>query len=433
MRHSSTFIHYLMNMHTDSNRILYFLLFTIVFQALLDFAVLKAWISFVRKQQWSETWLIQPFIYLAGFMFSAGLYAVWERVTFGNYSQLGFIVQLCVFFWYLPKLPIALFLLGRSIIHFFRYLYKKINSSIKPHDEISQNIESKSDLPIRSRREFLSKVGWSAASIPFIITGDGLFRTVYDFRVYRVELVLNSLPAALDGITIAQLSDIHSGSFPDNKPMKEVLRILQELKPDIITITGDYVNFKPDELSVTFNELAQLSAPLGVYGSLGNHDHYMTDLQHALLKNTISKTGIQLLVNDSVNIPVHNTFLNIAATDNTGFNQHFANIDKAISKCHSDTSTILLAHDPTFWDAEILSKKPIDLMLAGHTHGGQIGIQFAGLEISPAQFVYKRWAGLYNEGHQYLYVNRGIGTVGPPIRIGINPEITLFTLRSKIA
>ena len=102
------------------------------------------------------------------------------------------------------------------------------------------------------------------------------------------------------------------GTARQGTKMKEVLRILQELKPDIITITGDYVNFKPDELSVTFNELAQLSAPLGVYGSLGNHDHYMTDLQHALLKNTISKTGIQLLVNDSVNIPVHNTFLNIA-------------------------------------------------------------------------------------------------------------------------
>lgn len=420
-------------MHTDSSRILYFLLFTMVFQAFLDFIVLKSWISFVRKQQLSEKWLIQPFIYLAGFMFTAGLYAIWERVTYGNYSQLGFLVQVIVSFWYLPKLPIALFLISKYIIHYSVLLFKKIIHFIKPQDDILQNKESIPEKAVHSRREFLSKVGWSAASIPFIITGDGLFRTIYDFKIYRVELVLDSLPAALDGITIAQLSDIHSGSFPDNKPMKEVLRILQELKPDIITITGDYVNFKPDELSVTFNELSQLSAPLGVYGSLGNHDHYMTDFQHALLKNTISKTGIHLLVNDSVNIPVHNDFLNIAATDNTGFNQHFANIDKALSKCHSDTSTILLAHDPTFWDAEILSKKPIDLMLAGHTHGGQIGIQLAGLEMSPAQFVYKRWAGLYNEGHQYLYVNRGIGTVGPPIRIGINPEITLFTLRSKIA
>lgn len=422
-----------MIMHTDSSRILYFLLFTMGFQAILDFVVIKAWISFVRKQEWSEKWLIQPFIYIAGFMFSAGLYAIWERFTYGNYSQLGFIVQLCVSFWYIPKLPIALLLICRSLINLFTFLYKRYFPSIKHHAEIKEISESISEISIRSRREFLSKVGWSAASIPFIITGDGLFRTVYDFRVYREELVLNSLPAALDGITIAQISDIHSGSFPDNKPMKEVLRILQELKPDIITITGDYVNFKPDELSVTFNELAQLSAPLGVYGSLGNHDHYMTDFQHALLKNSISKTGIHLLVNDSTNIPVHNTYLNIAATDNTGFNQHFANIDQAISKCHADTSTILLAHDPTFWDAEILSKKPIDLMLAGHTHGGQIGIQLAGLEMSPAQFVYKRWAGLYNEGHQYLYVNRGIGTVGPPIRIGIYPEITLFTLRSKIA
>jgi predicted MPP superfamily phosphohydrolase len=257
-----------------------------------------------------------------------------------------------------------------------------------------------------------------------------MWSTLYDFQVMNVDLVMERLPRAFDGMRIAQLSDIHAGSFPDHTPFQEVRYILEGIKPDAILITGDFVNQKPEEMAVIAREFAKLRAPYGVYASLGNHDHYNSPDDHARLVATIRDLGTELLINQHKRIGESGSSLIIAGTDNTGFRQSFARLDLAMQGVREDEPVILLAHDPTFWDKEVVPDKRVDVMVSGHTHGGQFGVQALGFEWSPAQMIYKQWAGLYTNGDQQLYVNRGIGTVGPPLRIGIPPEITLFTLRA---
>jgi predicted MPP superfamily phosphohydrolase len=242
--------------------------------------------------------------------------------------------------------------------------------------------------------------------------------------------VLDRLPRALDGLRIAQISDVHAGSFPDHRPFEEVRRILDSEQVDLVVITGDFVNQRPGELSIISRELEKLHAPYGVMACLGNHDHYNTPEEHRQLQRALRSMGIDLLVNTNRRIGAEGSSLLIAGTDNTGFRQSFGRIDRALDGAGHQEPVVLLAHDPTFWDREIVGRHEVDLMLAGHTHGGQFGVQLLGFEWSPAQHVYKQWAGLYTKGQQRLYVNRGIGTVGPPMRIGIPPEITVFTLRA---
>ena len=262
------------------------------------------------------------------------------------------------------------------------------------------------------------------------MVGRGMWSTLYDFQVMNVDLVMDRLPRSFDGMRIAQISDIHAGSFPDHTPFQEVRYILDSLKPDAIVITGDFVNQKPEEMAVIAREFAKLRAPYGVFASLGNHDHYNTEAEHARLVTTIRDLGATLLINQHHRIGQDGSSLVIAGTDNTGFRQSFARLDLALQGVVDDEPVILLAHDPTFWDKQVVPQQRVDVMLSGHTHGGQFGVQALGLEWSPAQMIYKQWAGLYQKGSQQLYVNRGVGTVGPPLRIGIPPEITLFTLRA---
>jgi predicted MPP superfamily phosphohydrolase len=331
--------------------------------------------------------------------------------------------------WYLPKLGIAPVLLVRDFLRLVRRITWRTEPAPAATPAPAASVES--GVTVEGRRAFLGKTAWSMAAVPYVLVGDGMWRTIYDFQTVPVDLRMTSLPRAFDGMRIAQISDVHAGSFPDHRPFQEVRRILEMLKPDMIVITGDFVNAKPGEMSVIAREMAQLRAPYGVYASLGNHDHYNTPAEHRELVNTIRGLGVDLLINEHRRIQDGGSSLIIAGTDNTGFKQKFARLDRALDGVMEDEATILLAHDPTFWDSNIVGTTAVDVMLSGHTHGGQFGVQLLGFEWSPAQYVYKQWAGLYAAGEQQLYVNRGIGTVGPPLRIGIPPEITLFTLRAE--
>lgn len=217
--------------------------------------------------------------------------------------------------------------------------------------------------------------------------------------------------------------------------MHDAVDVTLGLRPDVIAITGDFVNSSVGELPVILPALARLHAPLGVYGCLGNHDHYT----HApAVAERVAATGVEMLVNAHQSLRVDGTHLHLVGTDNTGFRQHFADLDRAMAGLpapgEDDAFRLLLAHDPTYWDtAGGPRERGIDLMLSGHTHGGQIGFELGPLRWSLARVAYRRWAGLYTEtnaaGPQHLYVNRGVGTVGPPLRLGIRPEVTLLTLR----
>ncbi len=334
-------------------------------------------------------------------------------------------------FYYVPKVPIALVLLLKDVVRLFVRLLARLRPS--PPTPAPTNAARR-----MSRAEFLQKLGWSAAGLPFLAVGHGVLRTLYDFTVHRVTLPVPELPRALDGLTIGQISDLHAGSFFDERPAHEAVELLLALKPDLIVITGDYVNHDADELPIILPALRKLKAELGVWGCLGNHDHYAHTPD--VVRRLHEQTPLRLLINAHHTFQIDGARLHLIGTDNTGFRQRFADLPRALRGLEPDPNgeefRLLLAHDPSFWDLEVRPGYPdIDLMLCGHTHGGQIGVELGPLRWGLARLVYQRWAGLYVEpapsrrGRQYLYVNRGVGTVGPPLRLGIRPEITLITLR----
>lgn len=342
--------------------------------------------------------------------------------------------------YYLPKLPIVLVLLLKDMARFTIWLFDWFKVKLSPVEDVPERQADRLDLTDMNRMTrgvFLQKMGWTAASIPFVVVGYSTFRSLYHFEVHRVVVPIQNLPAALEGLTIAQLSDLHAGSFFSERPVEEAIDLVAGLRPDLITITGDFVNHDIDELPIILPALNRLKADLGVYGCLGNHDHYA---RVDALTERLKATTVDLMVNEHRSLRIGDATLHLIGTDNTGFRQHYGDLEQATSGIRSDENgeetRILLAHDPTFWDSHVRpGYADIDLMLCGHTHGGQIGFEFGPLRWGLARVAYPRWAGLYAEprsaydGQQFLYVNRGLGTVGPPVRLGIRPEITLLTLK----
>ncbi|MFZ4400061.1 MAG: metallophosphoesterase [Bacteroidales bacterium] len=290
--------------------------------------------------------------------------------------------------------------------------------------------------------------GHLGAIIIFIILVKGMIFGEFDFKVKKVSIEFEKLPPNFDGIKILQLSDIHLGSWYGKKPLERAIQIVNDLHPDIICFTGDLVNYTSSEALPFEDELKKLNAPLGKYAILGNHDYgeYVTWQNKALINQNMidlynfeKRIGWNLLLNSNVKIEKDSNFIYIAGVENWGKNFRFpkkGNINKAISNIDSSAFIILLSHDPSHWD-EIISKnfQNIPLTLSGHTHGMQLGISTENFEWSPAQYIYKHWAGLFlNEKSvisQYLYVNKGLGVIGYPGRIGILPEITLIELKRK--
>jgi len=343
-------------------------------------------------------------------------------------------------FWsvyYVPKAVLAVALLVKDGALFIVWLFGWFQDQLPAEspDDGDEPVLDLSDMKRASRRRFLREIGWSAASVPFVVVGYSVFRTLYDFEVRRVEVPIAGLPRQLEGLTIGQLSDLHAGSFFSDRPMQEAVSLLQAERPDVITITGDYVNHDADEFALIRSSIQQLQADLGVYGCLGNHDHY-ANVGDVITQ--VRDTPVDLLINEHRTLSIDGARLHLVGVDNTGFYQDFANMEAAVAGLDGtpgDDLRLLLAHTPTYWDEHVRPHHPaMDLMLCGHTHGGQLGVEVGPLRYSLARVAYPRWAGLYAEprpdgGEQFLYVNRGIGTVGPPLRLGIRPEITLLTLR----
>lgn len=291
-----------------------------------------------------------------------------------------------------------------------------------------------------SRSAFLSWAG--------IIAGSGLFgNLIYGFaNKYRYQLVkqklqFDNLPAAFKGLRVIQISDIHSGSFNNKKAvMKGVEKIMNE-KPDLILFTGDLVNNVANEMDDYIEVFEKLQAQLGVYAILGNHDYgdyvqwenseqKIANLEK--LKQVHAALGWRLLMNEHVRIERGGETISILGVENWSAKARFpkyGDLNKAYTGTKPGEFKILMSHDPSHWKAEVLKRYPdISLMLAGHTHGMQFGVELPGIKWSPIQYMYKEWAGLYEAGAQKLYVNRGFGFLGYPGRVGILPEITLFEL-----
>jgi len=274
----------------------------------------------------------------------------------------------------------------------------------------------------------------------FVVIAYGIFIGRYQVFVEKQNLYFENLPQQLDGFKIVQISDIHLGSFGKNtKVLKETVNIIADLKPDLLLFTGDIVNNFGDEMNGFEPYFAQLSARCGKYAILGNHDYgdyyEWTDSVNKRnnlnqIESGLTNNGFKLLLNQWDKIAVRDTSFVLIGVENWGHRPfpQYANLDIAMKGIPVNSFKILMTHDPAHWDAIVVPQTDIPLTLSGHTHGGQFGVKIAGIEFSPIYLIQKRWSGLYNSDNQYLYVNRGLGTIGFSGRVEMNPEITLLTL-----
>lgn len=293
-----------------------------------------------------------------------------------------------------------------------------------------------------SRSAFLVKAGLVTAAVPLTSLSWGIISGAYDYQVRRVNLILPNLPKAFDGITMGQISDIHSGSFYNKTAVKGGVEMLLSEKPDFIFFTGDLVNNLTNEVRDYQDIFAKVKAPLGVYSSLGNHDYgdyfFGKESSPAKVKNLKDMVdvhkimGYDLLMNENRRLKVDGEEIGILGIENWGMGRFpkYGKMELAVKNTDDLPVKLLLSHDPSHWRGEVLPKYPqIDAMFSGHTHGMQFGLRFKEIQWSPIQYIYKEWAGLYQEQQQQLYVNVGYGFLGYPGRVGILPEITIFTLK----
>lgn len=319
-------------------------------------------------------------------------------------------------------------LLGEDIIRGIFGLYDKF-------------IAKKEVFHIPGRRKFISQIGLGLAAIPFASLLYGMYKGKYNFRVLNYTLHFEDLPEAFDGYRLTQISDIHSGSFDNKEKIEYAIDLINDQKSDVILFTGDMVNNKASEMLPWKTTFSRLKAKDGKYSVLGNHDYgdyvdWDSSAEKAKnledLKDIQREIGFDLLLNEHRYLERNGEKIAIVGVENwgKGFKQK-GDLKKASSQINSDDFKILMSHDPSHWDAQVVNDKyHYHLTLSGHTHGMQFGIEIPGwIKWSPVKWRYKQWAGIYEALGQYINVNRGFGYLGYPGRVGIWPEITVIELK----
>lgn len=319
-------------------------------------------------------------------------------------------------------------LLGEDIIRGIFGLYDKF-------------IAKKEVFHIPGRRKFISQIGLGLAAIPFASLLYGMYKGKYNFRVLNYTLHFEDLPEAFDGYRLTQISDIHSGSFDNKEKIEYAIDLINDQKSDVILFTGDMVNNKASEMLPWKTTFSRLKAKDGKYSVLGNHDYgdyvdWDSSAEKAKnledLKDIQREIGFDLLLNEHRYLERNGEKIAIVGVENwgKGFKQK-GDLKKASSQINSDDFKILMSHDPSHWDAQVVNDKyHYHLTLSGHTHGMQFGIEIPGwIKWSPVKWRYKQWAGIYEAFGQYINVNRGFGYLGYPGRVGIWPEITVIELK----
>jgi predicted MPP superfamily phosphohydrolase len=303
-----------------------------------------------------------------------------------------------------------------------------------------------------SRMDFLNQLALVAASVPFVSFLYGMARGAFNYTVHHVAVPLANLPDAFNGLKILHISDIHIGSFTSAEPLERAVEIISAQKPDVVFFTGDLVNNEATETNGFLPTLRKIQAPMGVFSSIGNHDYgdYVSwpspeekRSNFEQLKRVHAEAGWTLLMNEHRVLerdgPQGTEKIAVLGIENWGAAMNFpkrGDLRKAVTGTDGLPVKLLLSHDPSHWDAQVTKEFPdVDVMFSGHTHGAQFGVEIPGFRWSPVQYFYKQWAGLYKRNDnasgrvQYLYVNRGLGFLGYPGRVGISPEITVMTLQ----
>jgi len=294
----------------------------------------------------------------------------------------------------------------------------------------------------RSRGWLLSAL--VTAAIPLLAFAYGTTKGKYRYTIKKQDLFFKDLPAAFDGFTLTQISDVHAGSFTSKEAVEKGIAKIQALKSDLFVFTGDLVNNTAREFDPWVSSFSKIKAPYGQFSILGNHDYgdyarWPNSLAKTenleQLKKRHAETGFRLLLDENIALEKDGQKLHLLGIQNwgVGFSQ-YGNFDKTRQGVPDDAFKILLSHDPSHFEAQVKTHpSKMQLTLSGHTHGMQFGIEIFGFKWSPVQYRYPRWAGLYEENGRYLYVNRGFGFLGFSGRIGIWPEITQITLHKASA
>ncbi|MBL0033659.1 MAG: metallophosphoesterase [Bacteroidetes bacterium] len=339
-----------------------------------------------------------------------------------------------IFVIYLTKIFITVFMLLDDIIRLFRYIFGWLAIKFSSSKEVSETFRI-------SRLDFLVKTGFIVGAIPFFSLIYGMLKGAYNYKIHRTKIAFKDLPEEFEGLKMVQISDLHTGSFNTTEHLARAVELIMDEKPDVIFFTGDLVNDLHTE-ALPFKEIFQrLKAPHGVFSILGNHDYgdyyKWPDINSKIenldkLKSFHSEVGWNLLLNEHTYLEKNGAKIGLIGVENYSGKKNFSRYgDMKIATKDYEVQgvNILLSHDPSHWNTEITNDyKFIDLTLSGHTHGMQFGIEIPGFKWSPVQYMYKQWADLYEQEHQKLYVNRGLGFLGYPGRVGILPEISVFNL-----
>ncbi len=335
----------------------------------------------------------------------------------------------------MSKIAFAIFHLANDVVNITKRLYLRWFKDQSGNSGVT-------------RSQFLNQVGLGASALLFSSFVYGMVKGKFNFQVRNESLQLKGLPLGKRKLRIVQISDSHLGTFGEDgvDEVAEAIRLINDLNPDLVFFTGDLVNNIADEALPFIGLFSSINAKIGKYSILGNHDYaeymYRGDspamiekkrLNMIQLEEVHKKMGFQLLRNEHVIVgEEESSKLAIIGVENWGRNFfQFGDLQKAMSGVPKEMNKILLSHDPTHFEEQVMGKENIFLTLSGHTHGAQFGVEIPdwGVKWSPsAWFGYKRWGGLYQEGNQYLYVNRGLGCLGFPGRVGIMPEITCIDL-----
>lgn len=271
----------------------------------------------------------------------------------------------------------------------------------------------------------------------------GILKGKYAYRIIKHTLYFEDLPHAFDGFKLVQISDVHAGSLNNPKAVQKGIDLINGQQADLFVFTGDLVNNKAEEIKPYINHFSQIKAPFGQFSVLGNHDYgdyvkWENDLTKRenlnQLKRYHREIGFKLLLDEHVTLEKGGEKIILAGVENwgLGFGER-GDLNKALRGSATTDFKILLSHDPSHWEAQVKNhRSKINLMLAGHTHGMQFGIEALGIKWSPVQFRYKHWAGIKKENNRFLNVNRGFGFIGFSGRVGIWPEISLIELKRKI-
>ncbi|WP_242202902.1 metallophosphoesterase [Aestuariivivens insulae] len=404
--------------------------FIIIF-SIIDIYAYQAFRT-VSKNQWLNIlyWVITVFV-IGNFVLHYYGFNRRDGFTHSHAYAFGFFIAILI-----PKMVLLIVMLGEDVCRVPLAIYRYFTEG-----------ETAKGNYFPSRRQFISRIALGLAAVPFASILYGIYRGKYNYKVLNYTLHFEDLPEAFDGYRITQISDIHSGSFDNIEKVKYGVDLINEQGSDVVLFTGDFVNNKSDELLPYIEVFSKLKAKDGLFSVLGNHDYgdYVRwesadakakNLED--LKKLQKRIGFDLLLNESRYLEKDGQRLALIGVENWGAGgfKKAGDLKKASQHIDKDDFKILMSHDPSHWDQQVVKDDyHYHLTLSGHTHGMQFGIEIPGwFKWSPVKWRYKHWAGIYNDTMgQYINVNRGFGYLAFPGRVGIWPEITVIELKKGVA